>query len=290
MRLNKIHNSTKSFLIVLLTFLLVAYTPDRNKSIKPLNAKKIYKNVTQAYIDFDIISMKSSLKIDIAGKKYNLKANIRIKKDSVIWINLNHSTGYPVARILLTNDSIKVLDKIHKDYYKGDYNSLMKKFNINFSYNTIQGILTNELIAFTKKRKPSKVFEDYFSSIDSNMYVIQNFNDRIIKKQTKKGKNSFMCEKTIINSGTFKISDIIIEDIQGSRKLNISYSDFKELDNFTAKEDSVVNSNLFPEKVSFKLQVDTNFTNFDIKFSKVRINQETKFSFKIPNSYSTEDL
>jgi len=290
MRLNKIHNNTKSFLIVLLTLLLVAYTPDRNKSIKPLNAKKIYKNVSQAYIDFDIISMKSSLKIDIAGKKYNLKANIRIKKDSVIWINLNHSTGYPVARILLTNDSIKVLDKIHKDYYKGDYNSLMKKFNINFSYNTIQGVLTNELIAFTKKRKTSKVFEDYFSSIDSNMYVIQNFNDRVIKKQTKKGKNAFMCEKTIINSGTFKISDIIINDIQESRKLNISYSDFKELDNFNTKEDSIVNSNLFPEKVSFKLQVDTNFTNFDIKFSKVRINPETKFNFKIPSSYSTEDL
>ena len=275
---------------MLLTFILVAYSPDKGTDVKPLNAKKISKNVRKSYINYEIISMKSNLKLEISGKTYNLKANIRIKKDSMIWINLNHPTGYPVARILLTNDSIKVLDKIHKDFYKGNYNSLMKKFNVNFSYNTIQGILTNELIAFTKKRKPNKIFEGYFSSIDSGMYVIQNFNDRIIKKQTKKDNNIFMCEKTIINPNSFKIKDVIIEDIQGSRKLNIFYSDFKEFDDFIATEDSVVNKKLFPAMVSFNLQVDTNYTSFDIKYSKVRINQETKFNFKIPSSYSTEEL
>lgn len=290
MKFIKTYRNIRSLLTVLLTLLLVAYTPDRVNKIKALSSKKIYKNVRQSYIDYEVISMKSSLKLEISDKKYNLKANIRIKKDSMIWINLNHSTGYPVARILLTNDSIKVLDKINKEYYKGDYYSLMKKFNINISYNTIQGILTNELIAFTKKRKPIKIFDDYNASVDSGMYIIQNFNDRIVRKQTKKGNNFFMCEKTIINPETFKISNIIIEDIQKSRKLNISYSDFKELDNFIAKEDSVINKNLFPGKVSFSLQVDTNFTNFDIKYSKVRINPNTKFNFKVPSSYSIEDL
>ncbi len=290
MRLNNTHINTRSLIIVLLTFLLVAYAPDKNNNIKPLNAKKIYRNTVQAYINYNFITIKSNLKLNISDKNYNLKANIRIKKDSVIWINLNHSTGYPVARILLTHDSIKVLDKIHKKYYRGDYNSLMKKFNINFSYNTIQGILTNELIAFTKKRKPSKIFEDYYSYIDSNMYIIQNFNDRVIRKQTKKANTSFICEKTILNSKTFKINNIIIEDINESRKLNISYSDFKELGDFTLLEDSIVNKNLFPEKVSFKLQVDTTLTNFNLKYSKIKINNETKFSFKIPDSYSTENL
>jgi len=290
MRLNNTHINTRSLIIVLLTFLLVAYAPDKNNNIKPLNAKKIYRNTVQAYINYNFITIKSNLKLNISDKNYNLKANIRIKKDSVIWINLNHSTGYPVARILLTHDSIKVLDKIHKKYYRGDYNSLMKKFNINFSYNTIQGILTNELIAFTKKRKPSKIFEDYYSYTDSNMYIIQNFNDRVIRKQTKKANTSFICEKTILNSKTFKINNIIIEDINESRKLNISYSDFKELGDFTLLEDSIVNKNLFPEKVSFKLQVDTTLTNFNLKYSKIKINNETKFSFKIPDSYSTENL
>lgn len=290
MRFINIHKNIRSLLTILFTFLLVAYTPDKGNGIKTLNAKRIYKNVSQSYIDFETILMKSNLNLEISGKKYNLKANIRIKKDSLIWINLNHSTGYPVARILLTNDSIKVLDKIHKEFYKGDYSSLMKKFNINISYNTIQGILTNELIAFTKKRKPSKIFEDYHSSVDSGMYVIQNFNDRIIRKQTKKGNDIFMCEKIIINPKTFKINNIIIEDIQESRKLNIFYSDFKELDNFIAKEDSIVNKNLFPAKVSFKLQVDTIYTNFNIKYSKVRINPETKFNFKVPPSYSINEL
>jgi len=289
MKLNNLYINIKSLIIGLLTFLLVAYAP-KNNNIKPLNAKKIYRNTVQAYINYNFITIKSNLKLKISDKSYNLKANIRIKKDSIIWINLNHSTGYPVARMLLTHDSIKVLDKIHKKYYRGDYNSLMKKFNINFSYNTIQGILTNELIAFTKKRKSSKIFEDYYSYTDSDMYVIQNFNDRIIRKQTKKANTSFICEKTILNSKTFKINNIIIEDINESRKLNISYSDFKELGDFTLLEDSITNKNLFPEKISFKLQVDTSLTDFNLKYSKIKINNETKFSFKIPDSYSTENL
>ena len=280
----------KPLFVILITFLLVSFSPDRNTDLKPLGAKKIYKHVVRNYVDFDIISLKSNMKLGIKGKSFNLKANIRIKRDSIIWINLSHSTGIPVARLMLTNDSIHVLDRIKKVYYRGDYKSLRDDFKINFSFNTIQGILTNELIAFTNKRKPNKIFEDYRSRIDSNMYVIQNFNDRIIKKQKKKENDFFMLEKILVLPESYKISDFIIEDISGKRNLKVSYSEFKELDGFSSETDSVENKNLFPAKVNFSLKVDSVETSFYLKYSKIKINKETKFIFKVSDSYEIKDL
>jgi hypothetical protein len=263
--------------------MLFSFTPEKNKGI---SAKKLYKTVVNNYIDYEIINLKGNVKLNYGDKNYNLKANIRIKHDSIIWINLNHSTGISVARIILTNDSIKVLDRINKVYYSGDYLSLTKKYRLDFSFKTFQSIFTNEFFDFTKvKKKEEKVFEDFKSFVDSNFYKIQNFTPKKLKKQIKKNNtDNFLKEQFYILPENYKIKEIKIEDINESRKLHINYSEFTSVNN---QNDT---TQLLPKKIEVMVKNDKQSSDFTISYNKIRINQETKFSFKIPDSYKKEKL
>src|SRR5690349_20858234 len=44
------------------------------------------------------------------GKHYDVNANVRILKDSAIWISANAILGIEAMRVLVTKDSVKVLN------------------------------------------------------------------------------------------------------------------------------------------------------------------------------------
>ena len=62
-----------------------------------------------------------SAKIDVDyqgtdGKKYNVNANLRMYKDSVIWISVTGLFGIEGLRAYITKDSVKILNKLDKIY------------------------------------------------------------------------------------------------------------------------------------------------------------------------------
>jgi len=243
--------------------------------MRNFGSKKLYKLVSKNYLDYNTLSIRSGIKVEFNNKKYSLKGNFRIKKDSIIWLNLNHSSGISVLRAVLTPDSIKYLDKINKKYYAGTYEMTAKALKINLSFKSLQSLLTNELISISDNRKPIRVFSDYKSYIDSNMYILQNVNNRKIKKFYKKNKFNFLLlEKIHIRPCVFKIEKFEVEDLKTKKKLTIDYSDFTKID-----------STLFPKKINFKVIEDSSITSINMKYSKIKVNPRNKYKFKVPKKY-----
>lgn len=50
------------------------------------------------------------------GKRYDVNANLRMLKDSAIWVSANAVLGIEAIRALITKDSVKILDKLNKTY------------------------------------------------------------------------------------------------------------------------------------------------------------------------------
>jgi len=243
--------------------------------MKNYGSKKLYRLVTRNYLDYNTLSIKSGIKIEFNNKKYSLKGNFRLKKDSIIWINLNHASGIPVLRAIITPDSIKYLDKINKKYYAGRYEETAKALKINLNFKSLQSLLTNELISISDNRKPSRVFGDYKSYIDSNMYVIQNVRNRKIKKFHKRNKsNIFLIEQIHIRPYVFKIEKFYVEEIKTKKKITVDYYKFTKID-----------STLFPKRVNFTVKSDSTLTLINMKYSRIRVNSKNKYSFRIPKKY-----
>ena len=60
-----------------------------------------------------------STDVDYRGgddKHYDVNATIRMHKDSLIWASVNAVLGIEAMRLLITKDSVFLLDKLNKTY------------------------------------------------------------------------------------------------------------------------------------------------------------------------------
>src|SRR5688500_12805789 len=75
----------------------------------------IYEGITKNRVNFNTFSAK--IKVDFEGadgKKNDFNAVIRLQKDSVLWVSINALLGIEAFRVLITPDSVKVLNKLDK--------------------------------------------------------------------------------------------------------------------------------------------------------------------------------
>ena len=49
--------------------------------------------------------------------KTSLKGQLRIQSDSLIWLTFSPALGIEAARVLLTNDSVKFINRLNKTYF-----------------------------------------------------------------------------------------------------------------------------------------------------------------------------
>jgi Domain of unknown function (DUF4292) len=78
------------------------------------------------------------------GKDNELTAIIRIQKDSMIWMSINSNVGpvnIEVFRVLITRDSVKILDKIKKVARLRSVSYLKEQVNLPVDFKTLQDLL-----------------------------------------------------------------------------------------------------------------------------------------------------
>ena len=81
------------------------------------NINNIKTKVNESNISPNWLSMDSKIKIEKEGQSTVVNANIRINRDSVIWISLKAALGIEVLRTMITPDSIYFMSRMDKTYF-----------------------------------------------------------------------------------------------------------------------------------------------------------------------------
>lgn len=123
--------------------------PTHEDTVRMVN--DVLNNVQQKYIDFRTFSAK--IKVDYSnskGKQPDFVANVRMLKDSLIWISLGNDIGIEGIRVLISKDSIKVLDKLANTYQVRPLSHIQDLSQIPFSFADLQNLLIGNPIFFNK--------------------------------------------------------------------------------------------------------------------------------------------
>lgn len=95
----------------------------------------------------------AKIKVDYSnqkGKQPDFIANIRMQKDSIIWISLSNDIGIEGLRIIISPDSIKVLDKLANTYQQRPLSSIQEVSQIPFAFTDLQNLLIGIPVFFNK--------------------------------------------------------------------------------------------------------------------------------------------
>src|SRR5688572_5828609 len=89
---------------------------DHRAADSMLFIKKVWDTIRKNTIDFQTFSAK--IKVDFEGsdgkKNPPFNAFVRLKKDSILWVNINAALGFDAFRVLITPDSVKVINKLNR--------------------------------------------------------------------------------------------------------------------------------------------------------------------------------
>ena len=127
--------------LILFAFLFTACKKDLY-SLSSLEKKKLQIEE----FDFDYFTGKSKIEYIDENQNLQANANIRIKKDSIIWISVTPALGIEMIRAIILDDSIHVIDRLNKTYYVYDFDSLSRKLHFNVDYKMIEAIIFGNLI------------------------------------------------------------------------------------------------------------------------------------------------
>ncbi|NIJ50860.1 DUF4292 domain-containing protein [Dyadobacter arcticus] len=211
-------------------------------------------------IAFDYLVAKSKVSFKSKSQDFdNTNVNIRIKKDSLIWISVT-GVGLEVARGIITRDSIVFMDKIHRDYFVFSYQQLSKQYNFDLNFALLQSVIIGNLP---------------FGQQPDSRFIKQN--EFYILKQIKERLEV----DNYISESNLKLSRLKAIEVPTQNTFTLDYEDFKDVNSFLFPFTSIINLNV---KSAKDQQIKE--TNMRIKHSKVElVNQSPGFPFKVPSGY-----
>ncbi len=110
-------------------------------------------------------SAKAAVDVQLPDGSKSFKAQLRSVEDSVVWVSVVPALGIEVARILLTTDSVKLLDKLNDQFFVGDTAAAKKRFGLQPSLSLLQQALMGRPIGFDTQEK-------YRSDREDGCYVL----------------------------------------------------------------------------------------------------------------------
>jgi len=208
-------------------------------------------------VNFNYFSMRSKLTLNDGDTK-DATVLVRMKKDSIIWINLSGSLGIQGMRAILTTDSVKILDRVTKEYIEYSYLGLSDRLNFKVDFNLIQSLIMGNMPQATSVGDELDPEKEKFSI-----------------RQKRQGLNI----TNYINTNIMKPERIILKEEGKLNSLTFDYRTFEVTDNI-----------LFPMHVYAKLVYDLNGLvveeSFDIEHAKIEFSDKPiKFPFNVPNKY-----
>lgn len=262
----------------------------RAEKVKLMGAKKLYTNVTERYLDFKTLSIKYSGKFSDLDNSHSFSGTLRIKKDSLIWISISPGLGIELARIQFTRDSIMFMNLMKDEFFVSDYGYFENKFMVDFSFDDLQSVLTNEIFLYSETEEDKRIRRrktedeeslEYFRKTfntdnDSTVYVLKTHRKRKIKKYLKKRKGEdFIVETIAISPDSFKIKTVKVEDLVENRFLTIRYDECVPVD-----------STFLPSVIEIFVKSEHKEINARLKYNKFTVNKDISFPFNISEKYT----
>lgn len=265
------------FLLIVAILIVAGFSSCKSKRsliktpIKVEGSEYLFERLKENEFRFNTFSAKFNVEYSFGKKMFEFKGQVRIVKDSLIWFTFGQDLGFEMVRLMITQDSVKFLDRIKKSYFFGDYKFVNEFLKTSIDFGILQSIILGNDFEYYENAK-------FKAAVDGGEYRLTTAGRRKLKKYVRNSADDerIFLQSIWLNPDNFKITQIRIKELtQNSKKLTAKYSGFDE-----------IQGQPFPFLVEYEVEAETPVT-VRVKYSKIVLNNPSlSFPFKIPSKYS----
>lgn len=219
--------------------------------------RNVFNQIQKNHIDFTTFTAK--VNIDFKGgegKNFSFNANLRMLKDSAIWLTANYFLG-EAMRVLITKDSVKLINKLDKSYTLRSVSYLQELTQLPLDLKTLQNLIIGNPVYFDS----SITYYTSSNGVISLLSIGSFFKNLLTVSEV---------DKTLIHS---KLDDV---EPTRSRTADLTYTEYESKSGlpFSTKRTIAI-----AEKQHLDIRLD---------FKQYDFNQPVSFPFAIPKKYDRE--
>jgi len=223
--------------------------------LKKRSSKYLLKKMKAKELDVEWLSAKAKITYKDEAQTRKFNANIRMRKDSVIWMNIK-KLSVEAFRILITQDSIHIIDRLEKKYYIHGLDFVEEKFNFPGQFQALQTAILGNPYFFEEQKLSSDIADQQY--------------------QLTSGAEIRTRSKYLLNGMDYSLKEMSFFDVERDRKLGI------DLANYFA----VIDDLIFPHNRIYTVESkETGVAKIDMKFSKVELNVPKNIVFSVSSRY-----
>lgn len=237
----------------------LSVVPEQKMQVKISEEEILKKNAIASLatsdFNYNFLSSKAKVKINREGKDFSLTFNIRMQKDEQIWISVNAIGGIEVARALLNKDSVRLLDRLNKQYIVKDYLYLSELLNTKVDFFLLQDLMLGN------NPKNLEYINASFSQSE-NLYIFEGLKDFLNYTINTRKEDS-------------KLVYIQLKDSRDTKKnVNVNYGGFKLVENTN-----------FPFLISSVASSEKESLSLNLEYVKVEKVEKLEFPFNVPKKF-----
>lgn len=204
-------------------------------------------------VDYQTYAASAKIKFDSELESGSARANIRVVKDSIVWLQLK-KFGFEVARIVINPDSVFIVYKMDQSYEKGSIDDLSRAFDLELDFQKLQTfVIGNTLVPDPSLTEYKEIDDMYLMHTQSGPYLVDY----------------------LIDPATLHVSQFHIKE--GSNKeVTITYDDYKPISE-GGREFSYFRKYVAQDAYST--------SSIEIDVSKIEFNKSFDIRFEIPPHY-----
>lgn len=214
------------------------------------------------YSNWQTYSARGSVGFEGNGNSLSANLNFRMYKDSLIWASVSMLGGIEVSRILITKDSIFIMDKMNRNIKIAPLDKMQEIAGARLYISEVQNIFIGNLLF-----NPAKY--NYIEGETKEEFYAKG-----------RDRNLDATHKYLISG--LLVKDLVLEaNIGNQEKIEVKYSNHTQTNIFNV-----------PQQIEITSQAaDLKGMKVILNFSQPEFNKENlMFPFNIPSSYEREQL
>ncbi len=259
------------FLVVMMMASCSSYRKTIKGPIKTHGTEFLTEQMAANEITSPFFSARFTAEVTQNRERFSVNGQLRLQKDSIIWLTFSPALGIEMGRLIITADSVKWMNRLQANFMIAGLDEFTRQLNPLLDFDLVQAlILGNDLSLYDDTQ--------FRSSIDSREYKLAVMQRRKLKKQMMEDETveTIPMQHIWLDPETFRITRVTIRDLQDKdTRVEAEYERFADVNGFQ-----------FATKQSFNIRGGDNRLALNVTFSRMDTPDSLSFPFTIPEKYT----